>query len=105
MQKTILGASVALLLVSQPAASQTLGTGHKPNGVSIGTGQARHTGGAGPSRYTALGGHAGFGIIPAALAIGPGLARPPAIAVPSRFPATTGGVALGNHAAVPVAPL
>jgi len=105
MHKMVLGASVALLLFSQPTTSQTLGTGHKPNASSIGTGQAKQPGGAVPSRYTALGAHAGLGSSPTAIVIGQGLARPAAVAVPSGFPAVGGVAPLGARGVVPAVPL
>jgi hypothetical protein len=104
MRAAVLGAGMALVLISQPAASQTLGTGHKPGVLSGGIGLTRHTGGAGPSRFTALGGHAGFGVTPGAVSISTGMARPAAVTVSSGLTPVRGFAAPSLHAVVPTIP-
>jgi hypothetical protein len=104
MRAAVLGAGMALVLISQPATSQTLGTGHKSGVLSGGIGLTRHTGGAGPSRFTALGGHAGFGVTPGAVSISTGMARPAAVTVSSGLTPVRGFAAPSLHAVVPTIP-
>src|SRR3712207_4202973 len=104
MRTAALSAGMAFVLLSCPAASQTLGTGHKPGAAAVGTGLARHTGGAVPGRFTALGGHrghTGLGVISGACSIGMGVVRPAAVAVPSGLTVLR-GAAVPSPQAVPI---
>jgi hypothetical protein len=122
MRTAALSAGMALVLLSQPAASQALATRHMPGAGSVNTGLNPHPGGAGPSRFTALGGHTSFGVSPGAVSISTGVARSAAVTAPigptvvrgAAAPSLhavapsippRGGVALGVHAAVPAVPV
>src|SRR3954451_9707224 len=90
MRTGVLSAGVALVLLSQPAASQSLGTAS----VNAAVGQANAAVGAALGRANAALG--AFGINPGnpgAVSVGTGLSVPAAVAAPS------GATALGGAAA------
>jgi hypothetical protein len=105
MRTAALSAGMALVLLSQPAASQALATRHMPGAGSVNTGLNPHPGGAGPSRFTALGGHTSFGVSPGAVSISTGVARSAAVTAPIGPTVVRGAAAPSLPTTAPAAPV